>query len=107
MAGEARPVRQLTSGDGEVSSIKAIDPANRVVYYISNEGDPREQQLWTVKLDGTERQQLTKAHGVHKPEFSPNGREYADNFSDIQDAADRRDVQRNGNRLPCCSGIRS
>ncbi len=84
MAGEAKLVRQLTSGDGEVSSIKAIDPANSVVYYISNEGDPREQQLWTVKLDGTERQQLTKAHGVHKPEFSPNGREYADNFSDIQ-----------------------
>src|SRR5581483_7089228 len=72
MGGAAKLVRQLTSGDGEVSSIKAIDPANRVVYYFSNEGDPREQQLWTVKLDGTERQQLTKAHGVHKPEFSPN-----------------------------------
>ena len=29
MAGEAKLVRQLTSGDGEVSSIKAVDPANR------------------------------------------------------------------------------
>lgn len=84
MAGEAKLVRQLTSGDGEVSSIKAIDPVNSVVYYISNEGDRREQQLWTVKLDGTGRQQLTNAHGVHKPEFSPNNRQYADNFSDIQ-----------------------
>jgi dipeptidyl-peptidase 4 len=83
MGGEAKLVRQLTSGDGEVSSIKAVDPAGKVVYYLSNEGDPREQQLWTVKLDGIGKQQLTQAHGVHKPEFSPNSRIYADEFSDI------------------------
>jgi dipeptidyl-peptidase-4 len=84
MAGEAKLVRQLTNGDGEVSSIKAVDPTNGMVYYISNEGDAREQQLWTVKLDGTGDKQLTQAHGVHKPEFSPNNRQYADNFSGIQ-----------------------
>ncbi|HEX6770763.1 MAG TPA: alpha/beta fold hydrolase [Acidobacteriaceae bacterium] len=84
MSGDAKLVRQLTHGDGEVSSIKAVDLANSVVYYISNEGDPREQQLWTVKLDGTGKQRLTQAHGVHKPEFSPNNRHYADEFSDIQ-----------------------
>jgi dipeptidyl-peptidase-4 len=83
MAAEAKLVRQLTAGDGEVSSIKAFDAANQMVYYISNEGDPREQQLWSVKLDGTEKKQLTRAHGVHKPEFSPNAHFYADNFSDI------------------------
>jgi dipeptidyl-peptidase-4 len=83
MSGEAKLVRQLTTGDGEVSSIKAIDVAERMVYYISNEGDPREQQLWAVKLDGTGKKQLTEAHGVHKPEFSPNARLYADSFSNI------------------------
>ena len=84
MSGDAKLVRQLTHGDGEVSSIKAVDPAGRMVYYISNEGDPREQQLWSVKLDGTGRKQLTEAHGVHKPEFSPNARLYADNFSNLE-----------------------
>ncbi len=84
MAAEAKLVRQLTSGDGEVSSIKAVDPANKMVYYISNDGDPREQQLWAVKLDGTDRAPLTQEHGVHKPEFSPNGREFADDFSNLQ-----------------------
>jgi dipeptidyl-peptidase-4 len=84
MSGDAKLVRQLTNGDGEVSSVKAVDPAAQMVYYLSNEGDPREQQLWAVKLDGTSRKQLTEAHGVHKPEFSPNGRLYADNFSNIE-----------------------
>jgi dipeptidyl-peptidase-4 len=83
MSSDAKLVRQLTSGDGEVSSIKTVDPAGQLVYYISNEGDPREQQLWSVKLDGTGRRQVTEAHGVHKPEFSPNARRYADNFSNI------------------------
>ena len=84
MSGEAKLVRQLTHRDGEVSSIKAFDDKQQVVYYISNAGDPREQQLWTVKLDGTGEQQLTLAHGMHKPVFSPNSRVYADNFSDIR-----------------------
>jgi dipeptidyl-peptidase-4 len=84
MSGEAKLVRQLTNGDGEVSSIKAVDAATRMVYYISNEGDPREQQLWAVKLDGTGKKQLTQDHGVHKPEFSPNARLYADNFSNVE-----------------------
>jgi dipeptidyl-peptidase 4 len=83
MSGEAKLVRQLTNGDGEVSSIKAVDAAIQMVYYISNEGDPREQQLWSIKLDGTGKKQLTQDHGVHKPEFSPNARLYADNFSSI------------------------
>jgi dipeptidyl-peptidase 4 len=84
MSGDAKLVRQLTSGNGEVSSIKTVDPAGRTVYYVSNEGDPREQQLWSVKLDGTGKKQLTQAPGVHKPEFSPNFRLYADNFSTIE-----------------------
>ena len=83
MSSDAKLVRQLTSGDGEVSSIKTVDPAEGLVYYISNEGDPREQQLWSVKLDGTGRKQVTEAHGVHKPEFSPNARRFADNVSNI------------------------
>jgi dipeptidyl-peptidase-4 len=83
MSSDAKLVRQLTSGDGEVSSIKTVDPAGQLVYYISNEGDPREQQLWSVKLDGTGRRQVTEAHGVHKPEFSPNAQRYADNVSTI------------------------
>lgn len=84
MSGEAKLVRQLTNGNGEVSSVKAVDAAAQMVYYISNEGDPREQQLWSIKLDGTGKKQLTQDHGVHKPEFSPNARLYADNFSNVE-----------------------
>lgn len=82
--GDARLVRQLTKGTGEVFGIQAIDTTEQVVYYVSNEGDPRERQIWSVKLDGSGNTQLTQAHGTHKPEFSPNARLFADVFSNVE-----------------------
>lgn len=83
MDSDAKLVRQLTQGDGEVSSIKTVDEKNGIVYYISNEGDPREQQVWSVKMDGTGKQQVTHEPGVHKPEFSPNAQRFVDDFSNV------------------------
>ncbi len=83
MGGEAKLVRQLTSGNGEVSAIKSLDAKASTVYYLSNEEDPREQQLWSVKLDGTGKRQVTHTPGVHKPEFSPNAQRFVDNYSNI------------------------
>ena len=45
--------KQLTSGDWDVSSISTVDPTTRTIYYESNQGDPRQQQIWAIKLDGT------------------------------------------------------
>ncbi len=83
MSSEAKLVRQLTTGSGEVSAVKGIDAAQGVVYYLSNEGDPRDQQLWSVKVDGTDKQQITTEPGFHKPELSPDARAYVDSFSTI------------------------
>lgn len=83
MGSEAKLVRQLTQGTGEVSAIKGVDAAGGVVYYLSNESDPRDQQLWSVKLDGSGKQQVTSAPGNHKPELSPNPHFYADVHSTI------------------------
>ena len=83
MAGEAKLVRQLTTGTGEVSAIKGVDATAGMVYYLSNEDDPREQQVWGVKLDGSGKTQLTRSAGVHKPEFSPNARFFTDTYSDL------------------------
>ncbi len=86
MGSEARLVRQVTTGTGEVSSIKGVDTVQNLVYYLSNEGDPRDQQLWSVKLDGSGKRQVTAGPGNHKPELSPNARSYADVYSTVSSA---------------------
>ncbi|MGI8772815.1 MAG: alpha/beta fold hydrolase [Acidobacteriaceae bacterium] len=81
MASEARLERQLTSGDGEVAAIKGVDAAAGIVYYLSNEGDPRQQQIWSVHLDGTGKQKISDAPGFHDPVFSPNAKYFIDTSS--------------------------
>ena len=81
--GEAKMEQQLTSGDFEVDSVKAVDERSGVVYYLSNEGDAREQQLWAVKLDGTGKHQVTSQTGFHDVVFSPNARFYSDQASSL------------------------
>jgi dipeptidyl-peptidase 4 len=81
MASEAKLVRQVTNGTGEVSSIKSADAAQGLVYYLSNEGDARDQQLWVANLDGSGKRQVTTAAGTHKPELAPNSSAFADVYS--------------------------
>ena len=81
LTAEAKLESQLTSGDFEVESIKGIDAATKTVYYLSNEGDPREQQLWAVKLDGTGKRQVTTQPGSHAVVMSPNAKFFSDEMS--------------------------
>ena len=78
---EAKLDKQLTSGEFEVESVKGIDVPGQKVYFLSDEGDPREQQLWSVKLDGSDRRQVTKQPGQHAVVMSPNAKFYSDEMS--------------------------
>ena len=80
--GPAQPVKQLEDGDYEVSSIKSVDLSSHTVYYLSNEGDARQQQIWSVKLDGTGKQRISKIDGFHDPNFADGTATYVDKFSD-------------------------
>jgi dipeptidyl-peptidase-4 len=79
--GPAQPVKQLEDGDYEVDAIKSIDSSSHTVYYVSNEGDPRQQQIWAVKLDGTGKQRISKSDGFHEPDFADGTSTYVDKFS--------------------------
>jgi dipeptidyl-peptidase-4 len=83
LSSDARLERQLTSGDWEVLSVPGVDAKNGVVYYTSNEGDPRQEMLFQVKLDGTGKQRLSKQRGVHKIDFDDSGRQYVDTASSL------------------------
>jgi dipeptidyl-peptidase-4 len=72
--------KQLTSGDWDVSGIGVMNAKQKVVYYASNEGNPLEQQLWSVSFDG-EKKQLTTGAGFHEGNFAPNGKAFVDTYS--------------------------
>jgi dipeptidyl-peptidase-4 len=78
---EAAPqVKQLTSGDWDVTALSLLDSKDQKIYYASNEGDPVEQQLWQVSFDG-KRTQITTGAGYHDGNFAPNGETFVDKYS--------------------------
>src|SRR3984885_12471721 len=80
---EATLVKQLTSGDFEVGDIVGVDQLAHRVYYLSNQGDPRQQQIWLVGLDGENRHQVSRSGECHEPVFSPNTYFFADVVSSV------------------------
>jgi dipeptidyl-peptidase-4 len=59
-----------------------LDERTRFLYFRATEKDPRERHLYRVRLDGTGFTRLTTEAGTHETEVSPDGRFYADVFSD-------------------------
>jgi dipeptidyl-peptidase-4 len=83
MASDAELVRQLTRGDWQVLSVAGIDQQKAVVYYTSNETDPREEMLWQVGLDGSGKKLISTAHGVHHITLAPDTTHYVDSASSL------------------------
>ena len=83
LSGEARLVKQLTSGDWEVGDVAGVDQVAHRVFYLSNQGDPRQQQIWVVGLDGEGKHQVSGSGDWHEPVFSPNTNFFADVISSV------------------------
>jgi dipeptidyl-peptidase-4 len=81
LASDAKLERQLTSGDFEVRGVQSVHKKNDVVYFNCNKDDPRQQQICSVKLDGSGLQRISKEDGFHNPTFADNGTVYIDNYS--------------------------
>jgi dipeptidyl-peptidase-4 len=79
----AHLMNQVTSGDYEVEAVSGILDSQHTVFYVSNEGDPREKQVWSVKTDGTGKQKVSSTPGVHSPKFAPLSPTYVDTASNV------------------------
>jgi len=80
MAADAKLERQLTQGDFEVLGIEGVDEAAGTVFFLANPGDPRQQHICSVRLDGTGIQQLTHEEGIYSGKFSEDGKHYEQTF---------------------------
>jgi len=74
---------RLTSGDWEVQRIAGVDEARKLVYYLSNEGSPIENQLWRVGFDGSGKTQISSGHGIRQIDMSPAAGHYTESFSSV------------------------
>ena len=91
LGSDAKLERQLTKGDFEVlgagenphSGIEAVDEAAGEIYFTCDKDDPRQRQLYSVKLDGSDMQRVTKQDGTHATTFAEDARHYVDQYSDI------------------------
>jgi len=52
LANDAKLELQLEKGDYEVIQVDGVDDAAGVVFFTSNQDDPRQTRLFSVKLDG-------------------------------------------------------
>ena len=81
LGAEAKLQNQLESGHYEVETVKAVDANTQTVWYLSNQDNPRQQQVWAVQLDGSNRRQITHEDGFHDPDFSPQTGAFIDTWS--------------------------
>ena len=62
----------------------AFDERSGFVYFTATRKDPRERHLYRVRIDGTGLARLTTEDGTHRVVVSPDGRHYADTWSDAE-----------------------
>jgi dipeptidyl-peptidase 4 len=81
MTADAKLERQLTRGDFAVLGIEGVDEGAGTVFFSCNKDDPRQHHTFSVKLDGTESQQLSHDEGLYSGNFSDDGKHYEQMFS--------------------------
>ena len=75
--------RQLTRGSYQVQNLIAVNDAAHTVYFTANKDDDRQSQLYSVQLDGSGLQRISREEGTHLPEFAGDAMHYVDTFSAI------------------------
>jgi dipeptidyl-peptidase 4 len=79
LSADAKLERQLEQGDYEVLSVEGLDES--AVYFTANQGDCRQQHVFSVKFDGSDFHRLSREDGVHSAFFSDDARHWMDNYS--------------------------
>lgn len=67
---DGKLIRQVTSGEWEVTSFYGMDEANQRLYYQCASVSPMERELFSVQLDGSGKKQLSSEKGFNDAQFS-------------------------------------
>jgi dipeptidyl-peptidase 4 len=81
LAANAKLERQLENGDYEVIAVSAVDEASGTVFFTANKGDPRQEKIFSVKLDGSGVQSISPEEGSDAASFSDDGKHFVETHS--------------------------
>ncbi len=78
-------LNRVTNGDWDVIKVMGINPETQTIYYTSAEASPLEEQLYSIRFDGSHEKRLSPAAGYHRFDMSPNTKYYIDTYSSINE----------------------
>src|SRR5208282_3660834 len=93
LASAAKLERQLESGDYEVIAVSSVDEASTdkasdnsgAVLFIANKGDPRQERIFSVQLDGSGMQSVSSGKGgeagSYAATFADDGKHFVETYS--------------------------
>ena len=81
LAADAKLEKQLERGDYEVLGVEGVNEDSGTVFFTANRDDPRQTQIFSVKLDGTGFQQLSREEGSYSVTFADDSKHYVENYS--------------------------
>jgi dipeptidyl-peptidase 4 len=79
---QGKQVRQITSGNWEVTQLVGVDEKGKKIYYISTEKSPLERNLYVIQMDGKNKKILTPEKGTYAINMSKDFKYYIANFTD-------------------------
>jgi dipeptidyl-peptidase 4 len=81
LSADAKLERQLESGDYEVIAISGVDEASGTVFFTANKGDPRQEKIFSVKLDGSGMQSISAGEGNYAASFADDSKHFVETHS--------------------------
>ncbi len=79
---DGRLIRQITKGNWEVTSLYGVDEKSGIIYYQSTEGSPLRRDVYSIRLDGSNKKQMNTTDGTNSATFSTDFSYYILNHSD-------------------------
>ncbi|MDU1891069.1 MAG: S9 family peptidase [Dysgonomonas sp.] len=74
-------IKQVTSGNWDITSVIGFDEKGENLFYISTEISPIEKHIYKINLKNGKREKLSKEEGVHNAILSPSGQYVADIYN--------------------------
>jgi dipeptidyl-peptidase-4 len=78
---DGKLINQVTKGNWDMIKVTGINPETKTIYYLSAEASPLEQQLYSIKFDGSKKTRITQVPGFHDIDMAPNTKYYIDKYS--------------------------
>ena len=91
-------LNQITKGNYDIDEFLGVDNSNGLLYYTSSETSPLQRHVYSVKLNGKNKNRLTEKPGTNKAVFS-NGFKYFINYHSSASSPNYITVHNSSGRL--------